>query len=259
MSEQDTVAQNILYSWFVPLVFIFLVYFLFVKYGGNMKDRFFANFWSKANPAYHSALKDIKKEHFSSMNYHKSHDDELKNRGLVRVLEIGAGTGANFEFFPPNCHLSVVEPNPYFEPIFYKTQEKFPGIKIEKFVLGFAEDMKGVEDNSIDVVVSTLVLCSVRSLETTLKEIQRVLAPGGKFYYWEHIHDVPGTWLHFIQDKLTVIWDYLFTCHLNRKIDHIIASNEGFSDVKQKCFDIPYQEGVWKLVKVHVMGVATNK
>lgn len=40
-----------------------------------------------------------------------------------------------------------------------------------------AEDMSDVPDNSIDVVVSTLVLCSVRNLELTLKEVQRVLAP----------------------------------------------------------------------------------
>jgi len=48
---------------------------------------------------------------------------------------------------------------------------------MEKFVLASAEDMKGVEDNSVDVVVSTLVLCSVRSLEKTLQEVHRVLAP----------------------------------------------------------------------------------
>ena len=48
---------------------------------------------------------------------------------------------------------------------------------MEKFVLASAEDMKGVEDGSVDIVVSTLVLCSVRSLEKTLQEVHRVLAP----------------------------------------------------------------------------------
>jgi ubiquinone/menaquinone biosynthesis C-methylase UbiE len=48
---------------------------------------------------------------------------------------------------------------------------------MERFIVGFAEDMKDVEDNSVDIVVSTMVLCSVRSIERALKEIQRVLVP----------------------------------------------------------------------------------
>ena len=50
---------------------------------------------------------------------------------------------------------------------------------MERFVVGFAEDMKDIEDGSIDIVVSTMVLCSVRSVPGALKEIHRVLAPVG--------------------------------------------------------------------------------
>lgn len=84
-------------------------------------------------------------------------------------------TGANFEFFPPNSKLIVVEPNAFFEPLFYERQKKSL-TKVDKFLLTCAEDMKEVEDNSMDVVVSTLVLCSVRDLKQTLKEVHRVLA-----------------------------------------------------------------------------------
>jgi ubiquinone/menaquinone biosynthesis C-methylase UbiE len=52
---------------------------------------------------------------------------------------------------------------------------------MDRFVVGFAEDMKGVPDNSVDIVVSTMVLCSVGSVEGALKEIHRVLAPVGLF------------------------------------------------------------------------------
>lgn len=48
---------------------------------------------------------------------------------------------------------------------------------MEKFLLTTAEDMGDIEDNSFDVVVSTLVLCSVSNLQKTLKEVHRVLAP----------------------------------------------------------------------------------
>jgi ubiquinone/menaquinone biosynthesis C-methylase UbiE len=48
---------------------------------------------------------------------------------------------------------------------------------MDRFVVGFAEDMKGVPDNRVDIVVSIMVLCSVCSVEAALKEIHRVLAP----------------------------------------------------------------------------------
>ena len=70
-----------------------------------------------------------------------------------------------------------METNGFFRPTFKENQEKFPSIKMDRFIVGMAEDMRDVEDHSIDVVVSTLVLCSVRSIERTLKEIQRVLVP----------------------------------------------------------------------------------
>ena len=94
---------------------------------------------------------------------------------------------ANFEFFPSNSKLTVVEPNAFFEPFFYQNQSKYPTVKMEKFVLGQAEDMKGVADNSIHsgdiiVVVSTLVLCSVDNVKHTLKKVQRVLAPVSQLY-----------------------------------------------------------------------------
>ncbi len=46
---------------------------------------------------YHEKLRDMKGEHFSSMKYHKSADADLRNRGLLRILEIGAGSGIEFE------------------------------------------------------------------------------------------------------------------------------------------------------------------
>jgi ubiquinone/menaquinone biosynthesis C-methylase UbiE len=107
----------------------------------------------------------------------KSSDPELRKKGALRILEIGPGPGYNFEFYPPNSELTVVEVNPFFEDQFFEKQVVHPHIKMDRFVVGFAEDMKGVPDNSIDVVVSTMVLCSVRSVDGALKEVHRVLAP----------------------------------------------------------------------------------
>ena len=70
-----------------------------------------------------------------------------------------------------------MEVNRFFEKEFFDKQKDHPHIKMQKFVVGFAEDMGHIEDGSIDIVVSTMVLCSVRSIPGALKEIQRVLAP----------------------------------------------------------------------------------
>jgi ubiquinone/menaquinone biosynthesis C-methylase UbiE len=111
------------------------------------------------------------------MKDHKSVDPELRKKGGLRILEIGPGPGYNFEFYPPNSELTAVEVNPFFEEQFFKQQVDHPHIKMNRFVVGFAEKMKDVPDNSIDIVVSTMVLCSVRSIEEALKEIHRILAP----------------------------------------------------------------------------------
>jgi hypothetical protein len=57
--------------------------------------------------------------------------------------------GANFEFFPKNSKLMVVEPNAFFEPLFFENEPKYPDIQMEKFIVSNAEDMKEVEDNSV--------------------------------------------------------------------------------------------------------------
>ena len=127
--------------------------------------------------AYHVECRELKRAHFDSMKSHVSADPELKEKGALRILEIGPGPGYNFEFYPAGSELTVVEVNPFFEKQFFEKQKEHPHIVMKRFVVGFAESMKDVEDNSIDIVVSTMVLCSVRSIEGALNEILRVLAP----------------------------------------------------------------------------------
>ncbi len=140
-------------------------------------NRFFFKVYNTLLGTYHVTCRELKQQHFDSMKDHKSVDPELRKKGGLRILEIGPGPGYNFEFYPPNSELTVVEVNPFFEDQFFKKQVDHPHIKLERFVVGFAEDMKKVLDNSVDIVVSTMVLCSVGSVEGALKEIHRVLVP----------------------------------------------------------------------------------
>ena len=150
---------------------------LYISPSNTNVNRFFSKVYNPSLATYHVTCRDLKRQHFESMKNLKSSDPELRKKGALRILEIGPGPGYNFEFYPPNSELTVVEVNPFFEDQFFEKQVVHPHIKMDRFVVGFAEDMKGVPDNSIDVVVSTMVLCSVRSVDGALKEVHRVLAP----------------------------------------------------------------------------------
>lgn len=93
------------------------------------------------------------------------------------ILEIGAGTGANFEFLPEGSSVIALEPNPHMEPYLVENAKTFPHVDLKEIVSGFAENMEGIADNSVEAVICTLTLCSVQDMEATLSEIKRVLKP----------------------------------------------------------------------------------
>ena len=93
------------------------------------------------------------------------------------ILEIGAGTGANFEFLPEGSSVIALDPNPHMEPYLVENAKTFPHVHLKEIVSGFAENMEGIADNSVEAVICTLTLCSVQDMEATLSEIRRVLKP----------------------------------------------------------------------------------
>src|SRR5664279_1133013 len=100
------------------------------------------------------------------------------------VLEIGAGTGENFPFYAPGIHWIGIEPNLYMQERLLSTAEKY---QIAGEVRAEVAEHLPVEDGSVDAVVSTLVLCSVSDQDTVLREVKRVLRPGGRFVFIEHV------------------------------------------------------------------------
>ena len=106
------------------------------------------------------------------------------------VLAIGPGVGANLEYYPPGARWRGIEPNRHAHPYLAREAARL-GLSAEVRE-GVAERLEA-DDESLDAVVSTLVLCSVEDLGESLREIRRVLKPGGKFVFIEHVAAAPGS------------------------------------------------------------------
>jgi ubiquinone/menaquinone biosynthesis C-methylase UbiE len=107
----------------------------------------------------------------------RGHRRALLSRAAGRVLEIGGGTGANLPFYRTDIEeLVVTEPE---EPMARKLDENLRGYPLSaRAVRASAEDLP-FDDGRFDVVVSTLVLCSVGELSSALQEARRVLTSNG--------------------------------------------------------------------------------
>ncbi len=119
------------------------------------------------------------------------------------VVEIGPGTGANLRYYQRGVRWIGFEPNLYMHPMIAR-EAKSLHMPIE--LRGAKAEALDVESGSVDAVVSTLVLCSVADAAMCLQEARRVLRPGGKFVFIEHVGASPRTTLCRVQRAITPIW-----------------------------------------------------
>ena len=139
------------------------------------------------------------------------------------TVELGAGTGLNFGHYPEAVtEIVLTEP---FEPMARRLRERVEGGQERPVnVLEAPADRLPLDDASADTVVCTLVLCTVDDVPGTLAEVARVLKPGGRLLFAEHVRSAePGVarW----QDRLETAWRVLgHGCRCNRDT---VAAIEG--------------------------------
>ncbi|CAN7982897.1 unnamed protein product, partial [Ixodes pacificus] len=131
-------------------------------------------------------LDEIRRRVVSQLNDLQSHDDELKEEGAIRVLEIGTAFGANFEHITRKVRYTNMEPSREFDEAFLSNLGKNPKVKLERWIRGWAEDMPDIPDNSVDVVLVTYLLCTVTDVQRTLAECKRVLVKVGYTLFIHH-------------------------------------------------------------------------
>lgn len=167
------------------------------------------------------------------------------------VLEIGAGTGSNLARYGGSVtSLTVTEPDPHMlRRLEQKVAKQRPGTAV---VDTPAENLP-FPDDQFDVVVSTLVLCGVDDQAKALAEVQRVLRPGGRLLFMEHVRATDDHKRARSQDRMNWLNRVVVGCDCNRDTAAVIAAS-GFTVDSLEHGTIPHAP---KFVQPLIHGRAT--
>ncbi|KAM9799354.1 N6-adenosine-methyltransferase TMT1A-like [Syngnathus typhle] len=198
----------------------------------------------RVSKLYNKKMHERKKELFACLSEFKQPGQQLT------ILEVGCGTGSNFRFYPAGCKVICTDNNVHYVKYLQRNMLENPHMTYEKFVEVSAEDMRSFEDGCVDVVVCTLVLCSVDNVSQSLREVRRVLRPRGAFFFLEHVVAEPSTWTYFFQHVLKPVCYYIGDgCQVTRATWKHLES-AGFSDLKLRHMKAP----LIFFNKPHIMG-----
>ncbi|KAB1208107.1 Methyltransferase-like protein 7A [Morella rubra] len=186
-------------------------------------EEFYASVMDSSMKSYEAEIAGYKSQLFSN----------LKGKAQ-KVLEIGIGTGPNLKYYAGGSDVRVfgVDPNRKMEK-YAQAAAVAAGLPLEnfEFIQAVGEAIP-LRDASVDAVVGTLVLCSVKDVDRTLTEVKRVLRPGGIYLFVEHVAAKEGTVLRFVQSVLDPLQQTVADgCHLTRETGSQI-SEAGFLGVE---------------------------
>ena len=148
-----------------------------------------------------------------------------------RVLEIGTGTGANLDHYGPKVEsLTLTEPErPMLRRLESRVRERAPQATVLRAP---AEDLP-FDDDSFDTAVSTLVLCGVADQPRALRELRRVLRPGGRLIFVEHVRSEDPK-LARLQDRMNRLNRFVVCCECNRPtLDSMKAAGFQIDELEQ--------------------------
>ena len=170
-----------------------------------------------------------------------------------RIIEVGAGNGSNFALYPDDvAEVVAVEPEPYLRA---KAEEAAAKATAPVRVVDAVADELPYEDASFDVGIASLVLCTVPDQAVALRELHRVLRPGGELRFYEHVHAhrQPLRAVLEFADR-TTIWPRLAGgCHPTRETAAAIET-AGFDIVE--CERFPFAPTRLEPPVPHILGLA---
>jgi protein-L-isoaspartate O-methyltransferase len=174
--------------------------------GGTVDNPFFARLWSKLSTREPESIKRLRRENLAGLT--------------GRVLEVGAGTGTNFEFYPASViEVVAIEPEQRLAVLARQAADRVSipvtvsTDTVERYASG----------EPFDAVVCSLVLCSVQDPDSVLRQLFSTLRPGGELRYLEH---VASTGLRARMQRLAdaTVWPRLLgNCHTHRHTERSIV------------------------------------
>jgi ubiquinone/menaquinone biosynthesis C-methylase UbiE len=170
-----------------------------------------------------------------------------------RVLEVGAGDGRSFAFYPPAVEeVIAVEPEPYLRR---RAQERADSARVPLRVTDAVADALPFADGSFDVAVVSLVLCSVPDQSRALAELRRVVRVGGELRFYEHVQAEGGVLRGFLtaMDRSTIYPRLAGGCHPARDTLSAIRT-AGFEIVACRRFGL--RLGALQPRIPHILGIA---
>jgi SAM-dependent methyltransferase len=144
------------------------------------------------------------------------------------VVELGSGVGANLRYLAPGSSLIAVEPNPAMHARLRRAARR-SGVHLD--LREVPAEQTHLPDASAEVVISSLVLCSVGDPGQVLEEVRRVLRPGGRFVFVEHVAAAEGSLLRRLQRVVRAPWGWCFEgCSCERDLAAMVRA-AGFGSV----------------------------
>ena len=179
--------------------------------GNTLSHPFFARLWTVMSAHETPLLRRLRAENLAGLS--------------GRVLEVGAGTGTNFGFYPQTVRQVIaLEPETMLAPKARQAAASapVPVTVIESTVEALADS--GTAAEPFDAVVCSLVLCSVADPEAVLRQLSSVLKPGGELRYFEHV--ASGGWRGSLQRIAdATVWPRISgNCHTHRDTESAITA-----------------------------------
>ncbi|MFE6552411.1 class I SAM-dependent methyltransferase [Streptomyces sp. NPDC057746] len=145
---------------------------------------------------------------------------DLVGRAEGRTVELGCGTGLNLRYYPGDLdELILTEPGAAMRA---RLGQRLRRTRRRARVLDASAEHLPLADDTVDTVVSTLVLCTVEAPDLALREVGRVLRPGGRLLFLEHVRSRSPRFAAW-QDRLSGPWRrFAEGCHCNRATDELI-------------------------------------
>lgn len=162
------------------------------------------------------------------------------------ILDVGSGTGVNFEHFNSNANVIAVEPSAF---MLDKSKAKLPGKGIiTTYNMSVTDEALDsiIAKHSLDYIVCTLVLCTIPDQNLALRKFKEWLKPTGKLVILEHIH-AQNKSNRFLQNIVNPVWKVVGDgCNLNRDTD-VLIKEAGFKVESESYFkkSLRFYQGVF--------------